>query len=243
LPPRVDLQAISGVPCELLVGGKCFSPGAGEEGPFYQTAFLIRPDGAIAGRYFKRTLMPMGEYIPGQALIPGLRKMANLDEVYSSGNDCRPLELKCGARIGVLLCYEDMVAEDVRASVAQGAEVLISLCNGSAFENPLALEQQLLLSRLRAVENRRCFARCTATGVSCVIAPTGRILSRLETNDEGVLDARLPLLNELTIYNRFGHCLPLACLLTSAALVLSSLVPRLVRYCVGRREDCQSPSP
>mgnify|MGYP003927467285 CR=1 FL=1 len=72
------------------------------------------------------------------------------------------------------MCYEDIVLQYARDSVVAGAEVLVSLINGSAFENPLALEQHFQLALLRALENRRPLIRCAGTGVSAIVDPIGR---------------------------------------------------------------------
>ncbi|MDW8039336.1 MAG: apolipoprotein N-acyltransferase, partial [Thermoguttaceae bacterium] len=155
LPPFVELHPTKGLSAELLAGGRSFSDGATQEGPFYQTAFLVEPDETIRGRYHKRALMPWGEYIPGQDIFPVFREWIGLADIFITGDDPTPLELSNGVRVGVLMCYEDMVPQYARDSVAAGADVLVSLINGSAFENPLALEQHFQLSLLRAVENRR----------------------------------------------------------------------------------------
>lgn len=224
LMPCGDFHPSAQLACELLVGGKCFQPGQRDEGPYFQTAFLLQPDESISGRYLKRTLMPIGEYVPGQQFFPALMRMANLDESLIPGDSARPLVLANGARVGVLICYEDTVAANARQTVVQGAQVLFSLMNASAFENPLTLEQHMRLALLRSVENRRSFARCAATGVSCFITPTGRIVQRAEAGTEATLVADLPLIDELTIYTRFGF------LFTPACLILSLLfVGRLVR--------------
>lgn len=217
--PCSDLHPSADLSCELLVGGKSFQPGRRDEGPYFQTAFLLQPDESISGRYLKRTLMPIGEYVPGQQFFPALMRMANLDESLIPGDSARPLVLANGARVGVLICYEDTVAANARQTVVQGAQVLFSLMNASAFANPLTLEQHMRLALLRSVENRRSFARCAATGVSCFITPTGRIVQRAEAGTEATLVADLPLIDELTIYTRFGFLFTPACLILSLLFV------------------------
>ena len=61
LQPAKDLQH------DLLAGGKLYRPDAAEEGPYTMAAFLISPAQEILGKYRKRTLLPLGEYVPGQA--------------------------------------------------------------------------------------------------------------------------------------------------------------------------------
>ena len=218
--PCADLHPSAQLPCELLVGGKSYEPGRRDDGPYFQTAFLLQPDESISGRYLKRTLMPIGEYVPGQQFFPALMRMANLDDSLETGNNASPLLLKSGARVGVLICYEDTVAANARQTVVRGAQVLFSIMNASAFENPLTLEQHMRLSLLRAVENRRYFARCAATGVSCFITATGKIVQRADANADATLVAELPLIDDLTIYTRFGFLFTPVCLILTILFVI-----------------------
>ncbi len=219
-PPLVELQPTEDLTCELLAGGKSYQPTADRDGgPFFQTAFLIEPDEKIAGRYFKRSLMPIGEYVPGQRFVSDLRKLADLDEVTVTGEDARPLQLREGTRIGILMCYEELVPNNARRTVAEGADILVTLANGTSFEDPLALEQHMRLALPRAIENRRYLVRCTATGVSCVIGPTGEVLQRLNVNAEGTLTADVPLLRGFTFYHRIGHLFGPGCILMSSVLL------------------------
>ncbi len=245
LPPLVDLQPTAGIGCPVLAGGKLFSPGANQDGPFFQASFLVGPDQTIAGRYLKRTLMPFGEYIPGAKMFPVLGRLFGLDDVFLTGNEPVTLELPDGAKVGLLMCYDDMVAVNARKSVAAGAEVLITLANGSAFENPLALEQHMRLALLRAVENRRYFARCAATGVSCIIAPTGEVVARVDTDVEATLTGNLALLDGRTAYNRFGFLFAPACLTITIVCSLRTLghgVWRMLRRVDGQRSERKTPA-
>jgi apolipoprotein N-acyltransferase len=223
--PFTDWSQARGLNAWLLVGGKTFEPGAGDAGPYYQTAYLIDPDGTFRGRYHKRALMPIGEFMPLESTYPELHKWAQLSQQAAWGMCHAPLVAGGGVRIGALLCYEDIVPEMSRRTVAQGAELLVSLINASAFADPLALEQHLRLARLRSVENRRMLIRCAGTGISCGIAPTGEIVTRLPPDEEGSLVVEADLMSGQTVCNRAGYLFPhfAACALGLLAIRISVL--------------------
>lgn len=206
--PFLDWKQAQGLGAWLLVGGKTFEPGAGRKGPYYQTAYLIDTAGEFRDRYHKRTLMPIGEYMPLEHTYPALHDWAQLSQYAAWGTSDAPLQVGGDVPVGVLLCYEDIVAEMARRSVAQGAELLVSLVNASAFEDPLALEQHLRLATLRSIENRRTLIRCSGTGISCCIEPTGEVVMRLPPNSEGQFAVDAPLNTGRTIYNRVGYLFP-----------------------------------
>jgi apolipoprotein N-acyltransferase len=164
----------------------------------------------LVGWYHKRHLMPFGEYVPGGDLISDLRLHFPMENEFSVGADAAVLA--CGdARLGVMLCYEDMVPAAATSLARRGANLLVSLINGSAFTNPLTLSQHRLLAQLRAVENRRCLMRCAATGETCVIAPTGVVTDRLPFVVDDVLTADVPLLEGRTLATVAEGWFPVVC--------------------------------
>ena len=177
---------------ELLAGGKTYEEGGRDRGPYRNNAFLIDSHKQIIGRTAKRTLMPIGEYMPLENWLSWFRQPLALETNLIQGTDFEPLTLKDGTRIGVMVCYEDTDPATASAIASSGTEILIGLINASAFLSPITLDQHLRLARLRAVENRCWFLRCSSTGVTCVIDPTGRIQNRLPVNQEGVLVAEIP---------------------------------------------------
>lgn len=220
--PNPALDPYPNNSAQLLAGGKTYEVGGRNRGPYKNTAFLIDSSKRIAARYVKRTLMPIGEYVPGESIFPKLRDWAAVDAELLPGTDNHPMRLKDGQKIGVLVCYEDMVAENSSSTVREGAQCLVALINGSAFTDPDTLRQHLQLARLRAVENRRSLVRCAATGVTCVIHPDGRIARQLPIQGDGVLYASVPLANELTFFTRHGHWFaPLAITVTTLLLLPS----------------------
>ena len=206
--PFIKHEPAREMPSWLLVGGRTFRPGTAADGPYWQTAFLIDKDGKIEGKYNKRHLIPVGEFVPFEKQFPALHDWAQLSEYTAQGDSDAPVAIVDGPSIGVLICYEDLIESAARRTVGQGAQVLIGLINASAFEITEALEQHRRLSLLRTIENRRCFVRCAGTGVSCYISHTGREVQRMNPFEQGQFVAEVPLLETSTVYRSFGFLLP-----------------------------------
>ena len=166
--------------------------------------------------------MPFGEYVPGTDIYPDLRLHFSMQDEFKAGTDARVLTWDEGPRLGVMLCYEDMIPGAARSLVHESANVLVSLINGSAFTAPLTLAQHRLLSQLRAVECRRSLVRCAATGETCVISPTGEVMGSLPLHARDALIADVPLLETITLASRVGPAFPLACGAAAAALAFLS---------------------
>lgn len=207
-PPFINTDCAKDMPHWLLVGGRTFQPGNADEGPYWQTAFLIDDQGRVQGTYKKRHLIPIGEFVPFEKNFPALHDLAQLSEYIEPGHLDDPLAIAGGPSVGVLICYEDLIESAARRTVDLGAQVLVGLINASAFETVEALEQHRRLSLLRTIENRRCFVRCAGTGVSCYISHTGREIQRIATLDQGHFVANVPLLTSSTIYRMFGCWTP-----------------------------------
>jgi len=215
-----------GLDVPLLAGANTYCEGGRDVGPYLNMGFLIAPNKSIVGRYTKRTLMPIGEYFPGEDWLPVVREWAAIDRVRRRGVSAAPLEHPNGARLGVLICYEDMSPENCRSTVAAGAECLIALINASGFRSRFTLEQHFRLAQMRAVENRRSFVRCAATGVTCFVDPMGRVVSRVDTGGDEVLVATVPLFDHQTIYTRYGEWFSWLCILLVAGVAVAVAVAR-----------------
>jgi apolipoprotein N-acyltransferase len=225
--PQRGLRPLADPACPLLFGGKIYSGYPERPNDLYQSAILVDDAERIIGCYHKRHLMPFGEYVPGTAFMPELRHYFPMDDDLDVGPAATVLPLGDKAKLGVMLCYEDMVPSAAESLVDNGANVLLSLINGSSFKATLTLLQHRLLAQMRAVENRRCLLRCAATGETCLISPLGTIPTRLPLNVEDVLVAEVPLINTSTLASRIGQTFPLLCGGLAIALALESVRRRL----------------
>ena len=217
--PNRGLRPLENPTCPLLFGGKIYDGYPERPREIYQSAILIDCEEAMIGCYHKRHLMPFGEFVPGGDQFPQLRHYFPMEDEFDVGGEATVLACGDKAKLGVLLCYEDMVPSAATTLVRNSANVLVSLINGSAFTEPLTLAQHRLLAQLRAVENRRCLLRCAATGETCVISPLGTVLERLPLHTLDVLVADVPLLEGRTLASRIGPAFPLGCAAALAAMV------------------------
>ena len=94
------------------------------------------------------------------------------------------------AQAALLLCYEDLFAEEVRDwwTDASSPNVLINLSNLGWFGDSLALPQHLNISRMRAIEFARPVVRASNTGATAYVEPDGTVAAELPFMAPGKLD-------------------------------------------------------
>lgn len=200
-----DAQAFGPEP-RLLLGAISDNP----DGSYYNSALLFSAQGNVEGRYHKAHLVPFGEYVPYRKLLFFARKLTEPAGNFLEGKGYEPL--RAGeASLGPLICYEDVFPEVARRLTAHGAEVLVNLTNDAWYGVSSAPFQHLAIAVFRAVENRRYLVRATNTGVSAIIAPTGRVEMESGIFEETLLVAPVGLFSEQSVYTRLGDWFPLTC--------------------------------
>lgn len=202
----------------------------------YNSALLYDRMGRMTGEYHKRHLVPFGEYIPLDRHIMLLQRVAPLGYSCTAGSRSTVFHVESPqVAFSTLICFEDTLARLARASVRNGAELLINQTNDAWFEGTSAAVQHMSHCVFRCVENRVPAVRCANMGVSCFITPAGRIdettvnlLRQGEAADTQFrVDEVVPAVagSVRTFYTRFGD-LPFAipCAVLSAAYLALLLV-------------------
>ena len=92
----------------------------------------------------------------------------------------------------------------MRRFAKDGAEFLVNITNDAWFGSTAAPYQHLSMAALRAVENRRFVARAANTGISAIIAASGRIVQQSKLFTPASLTGIILKEKELTFYSRFG---------------------------------------
>jgi apolipoprotein N-acyltransferase len=161
----------------LLVGALTHTFGGSN---IYNSAVLVAPDGRVAGRYDKVSLMPFGEYIPLAERFPewAERTRERMPDASNIAPGAGVAILESGPlRVGPMICYEDILPETGEAIglARPAANLLVTLANHSWFGDSLVPREALALATLRSVELRRDLVRATSTGVSSIGDALGRV--------------------------------------------------------------------
>ncbi len=207
------MKGIQKVGAAFLIGSPSFEH-RDNRLDYYNSAYLIGPQGNVLSRYDKAHLVPYGEYTPFKEWLPFLGKMVEHVGDFRPGPKGKTI-LWDGYRVGVQICYEIIFPDLSRAQVENGASLLINITNDAWYGRTSAPYQHFSMTVFRAVENRRALARAANTGISGFIDPVGRILGSTPIFEEEVLTSSLPLLDTMSLYTRFGDLFAQFCLAAS----------------------------
>ena len=175
----------------------------------FNAAFLIAPDGKVAGVYHKRKLVIFGEYIPLVRWLPFVKWLTPIQGGYEAGNepvqfqmDWWPsatttgepqIELSNGSAVSrrtvnaaPLICFEDMFPQTARGSVRDDTDFLVNLTNDGWFGEGAEQWQQAAAGVFRAVENGVPLVRCCNNGVTCWIDAHGQVRQIFKDQTGGI---------------------------------------------------------
>lgn len=128
--------------------------------------------------YFKRHLVPFGEYIPFQSLFDQLLHFFNVPMTTFTAGFAKQANFQtAGTTLGITICYEAAFTELVRSSLPSAA-LLVNVSNDAWFGYSIAPFQHLQIARMRALENGRYLLRATNTGISAVIDAKGKVIAQ-----------------------------------------------------------------
>ena len=174
------------------------------------------------GWYYKRRLVPFGEFFPVPPFVRSWMRLMSLP--YSDmtpGSEDQPILHAAGQPLGLTICYEDAYGSEQRA-VLREATLLVNVTNNAWYGDSTAPHQHLQIARMRALEAQRYLVRAANDGVSAVIGSHGEVIARLPQFKPGVLRAEVVPRAGLTPYARLGNY-PM---LLGAALMLALAVRR-----------------
>ena len=201
--PAYDLidGAVKAIGVDTLVGLVVETPdGAALE----NVGTVWSPVDGPGDRYVKRHPVPFGEYVPFRSLLA--RFISRFDRVprdFVAGAE--PGVLTVGpAVVGDVICFEVAYDGIVRDVVRGGAELITVQTNNATYGRTGQVEQQLALSRLRAIEHARTVLVAATSGISAIIAPDGTIQDKAAEFTRQVLVDEVVLRDSSTTATRLG---------------------------------------
>ena len=183
--------------------------------------------------YFKRHLVPFGEYFP----VPGwikhwLSKHALPHSSFTPGPlNQPPLEVH-GWRIAVANCYEIAFGRLLRRQLPL-ANFIINVSDDGWFGHSIASAQQFEMAQTAARETGRYVLASANSGITGIIGPDGRVISRLPRYREDALGGEIRSYVGVTPFVYLGNWL-IVCL--SLGILVAGILIRL--FIVKRNGFC-----
>ncbi|MDD5722453.1 MAG: apolipoprotein N-acyltransferase [Syntrophales bacterium] len=203
----------------LLFGSPSYDR-EGDDVSFYNSAYLLSPEGSISGRYDKVHLVPFGEYVPMRRVLFFIDKLVAGAGDFKPGDEIAPLTMG-DEKIGALICYEGIFPEISREHRLKGAGLLVNITNDAWYGNTSAPYQHLTMAIFRAIENRIYMVRAANTGISAIVNSSGEIVSETGLFERAVLCGAVKFTHHSTFYSRYGNIFACFCI---GFLLIGSLV-------------------
>ena len=168
---------------------------------FFNSAFLVGPDGRWRQAYHKRDLVIFGEYVPLANWLPFLKWFTPITGGWTPGDKPATFEINglsdtvveasdrtnkiisiaaaAASRHRVttspLICFEDTFPGTAREAAQDDVDFLVNLTNDGWFGDSAEQWQHLANAVFRAVENGVPLIRSANNGVTCLVDGHGRI--------------------------------------------------------------------
>ena len=197
-----------------------FSPHATN---FFNSAFLISPDGRWRQSYHKRQLVIFGEYVPLAKWLPFLKWFTPITGGWTPGDQAAQFEIQSTApdissqvitlvgtngtvkpnihhlvKASPLICFEDIFPRLGRDAATDDTDFLFNLTNDGWFGESSEQWQHAAAAVFRAVENNLPLIRCANNGVTCLIDSHGRI-QQLFADPSGNIHGRGAMTGEIPL--------------------------------------------
>jgi apolipoprotein N-acyltransferase len=235
--------AARAVGAPILVGAVIARPDWTPDNPSASNTIVVwDPVSGPGERHDKQIVQPFGEYLPWRGFFRHLSSYADRAGYFVPGSGNGVVHA-AGVPIGVATCWEVIFDRALRESVRNGAQMLAVPTNNATFDQNMS-EQQLAFAKVRAVELDRYVVVAGTTGISAVIAPDGREISRTQFFTPAYLDAQVRLKTTETPATRWGPLVQWALVTAAvAALVAAMLHNGMFMRPLRRRRPRTEPTP
>jgi apolipoprotein N-acyltransferase len=193
----------------------------------YNSILLFSPYTNDIQKYGKIKLVPFGEHVPFVEALPFLGDFIKWQVGISSWNvgkeqvvfnlrENKDSEIKAAG----VICIESIYPDFVAGFVKKGAEIIAVVTNDSWYGYSSGPFQHEEIAVLRAVENRRTVVRAANGGISCIINPSGNIISSTKLFTSNYLVGDAVISDEKTFYTQYPLIIPLTASFISIVTIL-----------------------
>jgi apolipoprotein N-acyltransferase len=178
--------------------------------------------GKAHGHYFKKQLVPFGEYIP--RIFKNLtEKLGIPDPALKSGNNNqKPIVINKNA-IASFICYEIAFDNIIRQQLPFG-KFIVTITDSGWFGESLAGYQLQQISQVRSLQTNRFQLVANNDGLSSLIDGHGNIIHALPRNKPGLLTGQIYAKNTVTLWAKFGN---LPCEILIFGIILTAIYKKI----------------
>ena len=181
---------VAGVPVREAAGGS-----------YLNAVAMLGPEPRL---YFKRRLVPFGEYMPFASVLGPVPEALGIPMANFSSGPPEQEPMRLGPHVlGVSICYEIAFGGAVRLDLPEAA-LLLTVSNDAWFGDSIGPHQHLEIARVRAAETGRWLVRATNTGLSGVVSPRGEVRGLLPQFEVAADTFEVVPMRGQTPYVRFG---------------------------------------
>jgi apolipoprotein N-acyltransferase len=223
----------------MIVGADDMEHPAGttrrEDRQYFNSSFLIGPEGKLIEDYRKRALVIFGEYVPLAHWLPFMKWFTPIEGQFTPGERAVPFELENPhAKTSVLICFEDIFPHLAREYADDDTDFLVNITNNGWFGEGAAQWQHGASALFRAIENGLPLIRCSNNGLTCWVDERGRIQRYFRDRNgtiygPGFMTVEIPLLADgakrpRTFYNQHGDLFGWVCVVIGLAMVVGKII-------------------
>ncbi|WP_443034016.1 apolipoprotein N-acyltransferase [Streptomyces sp. CA2R106] len=219
-------EAVQAVGVPVLVGALVDGP---DKDHVQNEGIVWDPLTGPGDHYTKQHPVPFGEYVPFRKELTKVIPMLNeIPKDFYPGKSTGVLRIG-PANLGDVICFEVAYDGIVRDTVNAGAQAIVVQTNNATYGRTGQPDQQLAMSKLRAVEHGRAVVTAATSGISAVVEPDGTIEKRSKEFTQQVISADIPLRDEKTVADRVGAA-------PEWALAMVGLLSCAAAVAIGRLE-------
>ncbi len=172
-----------------------------DSGSYYNSMIIVNNNFDIIQSYNKRKLVPFGEFLPFEDVLNnfGFKKITEGHGSFISGLEDNNLKIE-KLNILPLICYE-VIFPDLIYKSDENTNLIINISEDGWFGESIGPDQHFAKSIFRAIENNSFLLRSTNKGISAIIDNKGNIIKRLNRNEAGNIEFKVPLIKNNKIKN------------------------------------------
>lgn len=161
--------------------------------------------GSTKQYYFKRRLVPFGEYIPFESIAKPIFNVIDIPIAnLLAGQATQTPLLLHSTQILSSICYEIAFPELIRQAANKDIGLLLTITNDAWFGRSIAQAQHLQIAMMRALEFNKPLIFASNDGISALISPRGEIMATIPPYQTNVLTTEVKPMIGMTPWMQMG---------------------------------------